>query len=107
MKTKLPTLLAAILLITASGLASAGGPLHQSAQAVQYSGQAVGHSIAASGRLSAGVIALPLKAVGAIGQASGRAGDELWEAADWDRPLPLTEEHLTIGPAPDQALEPR
>lgn len=94
----------AIALLTATALAQAGGPVHQSAQAIGYSGQAMGNSVTAGARLSAGVVALPLKAVGALGQGIGHAGDDLWNAASWDRPLPLTEEHLTIGPPPNQAI---
>lgn len=93
-----------IALLTATPLAQAGGPSYEFSQALGYSGQAIGHSATAAVRLSSGVVALPFKAVGALGQGIGRAGDDLWNTASWDRPLPLTDEHLTVGPSPDQAI---
>ena len=79
-------------------------------QASANTSASVGHSIAASGQLTSGVIAMPLLASGVValgaGSAALQAGDSMMDARD--RPagkaLPITEETISIV-APDQALQ--
>ena len=49
---------------------------------------------------------MPLKASAAVGELSGEMGDAFWEAANAPvvDPLPITEDVVTIGPPPAEAL---
>ncbi len=48
------------------------------------------------------MVAIPLMISGEIGKASGEIGEELWEEAN--TPLPITEEVITAGPRPADAM---
>lgn len=91
--------------IVAPGVA-AQSSLQHSSQAVTHSLQALGEGMVAGAKLVSGVAAVPLKAAGAVGQLSGDMGDSLWEAANApaDGPLPVTEDVITIGPPPGEAI---
>ncbi len=60
----------------------------------------------AGAKLVSGVAAVPLKAAGAVGELSGDMGDSLWEAANApaDGPLPVTDDAVTVGPPPGEAI---
>lgn len=103
------TLLVPFLLLSVfpSGVAWAQSSLQHSSQAVTHSLQAVGESMVGGAKLVSGVAAIPLKAAGAIGELSSQMGDTFWEAANAPvrGPLPLTEDVITIGPPPGEAIK--
>lgn len=86
--------------------ALAEGPLVHSGQSVQHSGMAFGHTTVGSAKLASGVAAVPFAALAVSGQVSGEISEELWEAANAPVgvALPIAEETVTAGPAPDKAL---
>lgn len=111
---KLPT---ALLLIgwLASAQADEGlsaGVLRESAQASGHASASAAHSIAASGRATLGLSAVPLAIGGAVlgsaGSASAAVARDSMRAANAPigTPLEITEETITIIP-PDIALKPR
>ncbi len=108
MNTKTKTLITTTVLLAAvtSLPAQAQGSTQHVSQAVVHSTQAVGHSIAGGAKLASGVIAIPLIAIGASGQVSQQAGESLWDIANEPigTPLPITEETITAGPPPSQAI---
>jgi hypothetical protein len=115
MKTLFTSILAFTLMITTTCGLSFARDTHAS-KAVKHAGAAgshasrsAAHSVAASGQVVSGVIAVPLMSAGAMGAASAQAGEALWEAsaAPAHGPLEISEETVTAGPAPDQAILPR
>lgn len=87
---------------------SAGGSVEASAQALNSSFEALGYSIEAGFKLASGAAAVPLISIGQIGNVSGEMGEELWDIANTpptDRPLPISDEVITIGPNPAEQLE--
>lgn len=88
------------------GVARAQSSLQHSSQAVAHSLQAVGESMVGGAKLVSGVAAIPLKAAGAVGELSSEMGDAFWEAANAPagEPLPLTDDVITIGPPPGEAI---
>ena len=86
---------------------SAQSSLQHSSQAVTHSIQAIGEGMMAGAKLVSGVAAVPLQAAGAIGGLSGDMGDSLWEAANAPAsgPLPVTDDVITIGPPPGEAVK--
>ncbi len=102
------TLIASLALIGAFGTqpAMAQGSTAHSAQALDHSGQAVGHLAVGTVKATASVAAIPLAASGAAGQASGRAAIGLSELANAPigEPLSITDDTLTAGPSPADAL---
>ena len=87
---------------TLSAPVFAGGSAEHFSESLGHSVQAVGHSTVAGFKLVSGSVAIPLVIVGEIGKASGEAGEALWEEAN--TPLPLTEQVLTVGPSPAEAM---
>lgn len=81
----------------------------KSAQASGNASASAAHSIAASGQVTSAAIAVPLKAVGAVGAASAQAGDGLSKAASAPigTPLQVTDEAITAGPLPSEAMKPK
>ena len=71
-----------------------------------HSAQAVGHGVVGSAKLTSAAVAVPLVAVGAVGAVSSKAGNSLMEEANKPigAPLEITDEALTVGPSPDQAI---
>ncbi len=61
---------------------------------------ASGHGVAASGQVASGAVALPFKAVGAVGKASNNAGDKLLDASGMSKPLPISEQAVSAGAPP-------
>ena len=93
----------ALLALLATAPVHAQGFSQSVADSTKHSVKAVGHSVAAGGKLVSGVVAAPLMIVGGVGQASMAAGQALWQTADG--PLPVTEESFTAGPNPGQAMK--
>lgn len=96
---KLVTASVLTLSLFAANPAFAGG-------VVQHSVQALGHSMIGSAKLVSAVIALPLMVIGHVGQLSGEVGNAAWDMANTPigDPLPITDDIITAGPSPDQAL---
>jgi hypothetical protein len=95
---------AALVLAMGTQPALAAGSMQNVVQASVSGSKAVGHSLVAGGQFVAGVAAVPLIAVGVIGDVSGQAGEELWEQAN-GKPLPLTEETVTAALTPAEAMK--
>jgi hypothetical protein len=99
-------------IVTASALvpvaAGAVGFDQNLSAAGTLSAQASGHTVLGSAQLSAGVLAVPLVVGGEIGRASAVAGADLWRAANGSAagPLPISEQTITAGPPPGEALQP-
>ena len=93
-------------LLLAGQTAMAEGSIRHSGQALTHSVQASAHSVGAAAKLTSAAVAIPLIAVGAVGQVSGEAGKVLLDEAngDFDKPLTVSDETVTAGPAPDQAV---
>ena len=103
-----------ILIIPALGFslaaaqpALAQGSIQHFSAAMGHSAQAVAHTVTGSAQLASSAIAMPLKVSGAVGAVSGQAGDALWKIADEPigQPLPVTDETITAGPDPAQAMQ--
>ena len=99
-------ILTALCLLAPLGSAYAQGSVGHSAQAVKHGSQAaansaasVAHGLVAAGKVTSGVAAVPLKAVGAVGKAADAAGDALMQEAGTG-PLPVSDEAITAGPPP-------
>jgi len=106
MKKTVLTLAMLLAAITGAQQAMAGGSMQHASQALVHSAQASGHAVLASAQLTSAAVAIPLQVVGAVGAVSGRAGDALMQQADEDfsKPLKLSHETVTAGPAPSEAL---
>ena len=93
-------------LFLAGQAALAEGSVRHSGQALTHSVQASAHSVGAAAKLTSAAVALPLVAVGAVGHVSGEAGKALLDEAnsDFKTPLTVSDETVTAGPAPDQAV---
>ncbi|WP_455201066.1 hypothetical protein [Kaarinaea lacus] len=87
--------------------ALAQGSTQHSGKALENGVNSIGHSVAAGGKLVSGTIAIPLKAAGEVGKASGQAGKEMWDNATGTSgdPLPITDETVTAGPPPAKAMQ--
>lgn len=96
------------LLVAGLPPATAQSSLQHGSQALTHSLNAVGHSFIGGAQLVSGVVAVPLKASAAVGELSGEMGDAFWEAANAPvvDPLPITDNVVTIGPPPAEALKP-
>lgn len=96
-----------ILLLAVAANSSAQNSFQHSGQAVTHSLQALGESMVAGAKLVSGVAAVPFKAIGAVGELSGQMGDSLWQAANAPvgAPLPVTDEVITAGPSPGEAIK--
>jgi hypothetical protein len=106
---KLKSMIAAALLIPTIGiqpaLAQVSGSAQHLSQSLTHSGQAIGHASIGTVKLTAAVVAVPLKIVGTVGRASGHAGDAIWDFANEPaKPLALGDDTLTAAPTPAQAM---
>ena len=97
------TLLAASVTQTACAATSGSQNL---SKGIEHSVQAVGYSVAGSAQLASGAIAVPLIAIGSVGELSKAAGTDLMRTANTPigTPLPVSDETVSAGPAPDKAL---
>ena len=86
--------------------ALAQGSVKHSAQALNLSAQASGHTVIAGAKLSSAVVAVPLLAVGAVGAVSSEAGKAFLKesSSDFNKPLTISDESVTAGPSPDAAV---
>lgn len=85
----------------------AAGSLQHLSNASSHSVQAIGQTAVAGVKIASGVVAVPLMIVGGIGNASGQAGDALWNEATTPigEPLTITDEILTTRSTPEQAMK--
>jgi len=106
MKKKMVIISVMLVSLFFSQQAMAQGSVHHSAQATAHSTVAVGHSTAGAAKLTSAAVAVPLVAAGAIGAVSAEAGKGLSKAANSPigEPLEVSDETITAGPAPDQAI---
>jgi hypothetical protein len=84
-----------------------GHALNESGAASAHSGASVANSIAATGQVVSAVAAVPFYAVEAVGQVGGAIAEGLHDVATApaSRPLEITDEVLTTGRPPDEALK--
>lgn len=106
------SLISALLLTCILSINSFAGDTH-SGRAISEAGRASGHSaasaahsVAGAAQLTSGAIAVPLYISGAVGTVSTNIANELMEAATAPAgtPLVITEETVTAGPPPNDAL---
>lgn len=103
MNAKFSLLISLLVLSVPSTPAAAGESARHSGASAQHSAAAFGESVEASAGLVSAAVAVPLVAIGAIGTASGQAGEALWYEGTGE-PLPIAEETVTGGPNPAEAL---
>ncbi|TKB47856.1 hypothetical protein [Thalassotalea mangrovi] len=87
-----------LLTFISGSAAAAGGASEHSARAGKHSSLAVSNAGVASGKAVSGVVAVPLTALGAVGNASGKAGDALMTNALTTEPLPISDVTVTSAP---------
>ena len=83
--------------------------IEEASKAGSHTSTSAGHSIAASGQVTSAASAVPLAVSGSAGAVSTEIAKELMDAATVPigTPLEMTEESVTAGPPPDQALAPK
>lgn len=86
--------------------AEAGGSAQHLSNALAHSMEALAQSTVAGLKLVSGAVAVPLMIGGEIGKVSGQVGDELWEEANRPigDPLIITDDIVTAGPTPAEAM---
>ncbi len=102
MKTFIRNIGSVATLLSLSMPVFAGGSAQHFSDSLDHSAQALGHVTVAGLKLVSGAVAIPLMISGEIGKASGEIGESLWEEAN--APLPITEEVITVGPTPADAM---
>ncbi len=102
MKTFIRNIGSAATLLSLSMPVFAGGSAKHFSDSLDHSAQALAHSTVAGFKLVSGAVAIPLMISGEIGKASGEIGESLWDEAN--TPLPITEEVITDGPTPAEAM---
>ena len=112
MKKSMFFLVSIVLVLMVAGYSSAqstysGEAVKESGKAGSAASKSVVNSIAASGQATSAVSAVPLAASGAAGAVSGQIAQDLVNAASQPigKPLEITDETVTAGPPPDQALK--
>lgn len=95
------------VMVLAPGVALGQGSLDAFGRSVQHSGEAIGLSVAGSAQAVSAIAAVPLAFGAEVGKVSGEMSDELWKAANAPvgTPLLVTDEIVTVGPPPGQALQ--
>lgn len=90
-----------------AGDTHSGRAVVESGKASLHSSAAIAHGIAGSGQVVSAVAAVPFYAIGTVGQASKQVGITLMEAATAPigAPLIISEETVTVGPPPNDALK--
>jgi hypothetical protein len=96
-----------LILLTSTSLQSFAdsGASQNTSAASKHSVLAASHGTVASAKLGSAVIAIPLIIVGAIGDVSLKAGNELLENALSTMPLEITEKTITAAPSPAQMMK--
>lgn len=82
-----------------------GGASKNASAAGKHSALAVAHGTVASAQVGSAVLAMPLIAVGAVGELSMEVGNVLMEAAVSNKPLVVTEKTVTKAPSPAQMMK--
>ncbi|MBK8188650.1 MAG: hypothetical protein IPK77_16110 [Cellvibrio sp.] len=103
MKTIKLITLSSLLLITPFSFSA--DSMNNLSQSFTHSGQAIKHGAMASGQITSAIVAVPLKAVGAVGKLSDKAGDSLLEIAEGNEKLEISEEVVTLAPSPKIAMQ--
>lgn len=98
-----------ILLIPSTGFCQdthIGKAADEGMKASGHASKSAAHSIVGSGQVTSAASAAPLLILGASGAASAKIGEDLLDAATTPigEPLEITDETVTIGVPPDQAL---
>jgi len=106
MKNKSAISLALIISAIATQTAYADSTRHFS-EAAMHSGLAVGHSVVGTAKLASTIVAVPLVAIGSVGKVSQDAGEGLLDIANQPigDPLPISNETVSVGPAPSTAIK--
>lgn len=106
MKNKL--IISSVLFVSTLAVqpAMAENSVQHSGRASEHGFQSLGHASVAGSKLIFGAVAVPLSVAGAAGHVSGQMGGALWDAANAPigKPLPVTDETVTVGPSPKQAV---
>jgi len=96
----------ALFTLLFSSLSSAGsGSAQHSSQASKHSALGSAHLVVGTVQVAATVVALPLVAVGSLGEMSGKAGKKLLESSDAYQPLEITDQVITQDPSPNTAMQ--
>ncbi len=109
--TKTLLIISLVLFISNSALAGdtySGQAVRHSGKAVSHASEGIGNAIVGSGQVTSAVIAVPLIMGSAVGTVSGVAGSTLMDAAASPatcKPLKISDETVTAGPAPDKVLK--
>lgn len=100
-------MLAGALGIALSAPAAAGGASQHFSNALANSLEAIAQGSVAGLKLVSGAVAVPLMISGEIGKVSGQAGEELWQEANTHigTPLVITDDVITAGPSPAEAMK--
>lgn len=102
---------AMVLTLAAAGSCLAetysGRAVAESGRAASHAGNSVANGLAASGQATSAAAAVPLAVAGSIGIVCNEMANGLMEAATAPAgsPLPLTDETVTAGAPPDEALK--
>lgn len=107
MKTKMAIITLALLSTSVMQNANAASGSENFSQAINHSVQAVGYSVAGTAQLASGAVAVPLIAIGSVGELSKAAGEDLMKTANAPigTPLPVSDVTVSAGPAPDKAIQ--
>lgn len=95
------------LTVLAADSTHAEEAVKKSAQASGNASASAAHSIAATGQITSAASAIPLKVVGSVGAVSAKAGESLSNIANAPigTPLVITDEVITAGPPPSEAMK--
>lgn len=107
MKSTLLKLAIAVPMLIGSISVMAAGSVQHSSAASAHSVQALAQASVAGVKVATGMVAIPLMITGTIGQASGQAGDAMWDAATTPigEPLTITDDLMTSRMSPEQAMQ--
>lgn len=92
-----------------AGDSQSGQAIHHGVQAGSHASASAAHAVVGSGQVTSAVSAVPLGIAGSVGAASADGAEALMEsaAAPIGTPLDITDEAVTAGPPPNQALTPQ
>lgn len=107
------TLFIAFSIMMVSSFNSFAGETHsgraviEAGRASSHASASAGHAIAGSAQVTSAVSAAPLFVIGAVGVVSTEIANELMDiaTAPVGAPLVITDENVTAGPSPDDALK--
>ena len=86
-----------------------GQALEDAGKAVSHGSSSAGHALIGSGQVTSAASAVPLAVGGSAGAVATEIANDLMEAATAPigTPLEITDESVTVGPPPDEALIPK